>query len=184
MLPRWAVGALVAGLLCVSVVSPEENAPGSVRPLMTLHGRSSKITTQRVLRVTTEAEWEALWAEHKLGSPAPKTLPRDFEHAELDFARVMVIAVFEGEGVGCGGYTAHSVTEGPDRLTVRLLAYAYQTGFAPGILVPPTQGWGLLVLLRSRKAVVLERDIRVLIRHPPKWEKWKTFPSLRGRSGP
>src|SRR5262249_28675139 len=88
------------------------------KPLLTLYGRNSKITERKVIRVTSEQELKALWMEHKTGTPDPKVHPGDLEYAELDFGKVMVIAVFEGEATNCAGYTAHSIREDRKRITV------------------------------------------------------------------
>jgi hypothetical protein len=63
--------------------------------------------------------------EQKTGSRDPKVPPADLEYAELDFGKVMAIAVFEGEAVNCAGYTAHSISEDRERITVRLEAHKY-----------------------------------------------------------
>ena len=155
---------------------PQEKAgPPASKPVLTMYGRNSKITKRKLLRITTAEDWRSLWMEHKTGSPKPKDVPGDLEYAELDFKKVMAIAVFEGEGVNCRGYTCHSIREVEGRVRFRLEAHKYQSGFP----TPDTQAWGILVIPRSSKEVVLERDVRVLIRAPPEWKEWTRFPALQ-----
>ena len=161
------LGCLFSAALCLAA-GPEN------KPLLTLYGRNSKITETKVLRVTSEKEWKALWMKHKTGSPDPKVVPGDLEYAELDFGKVMVIAVFEGEASNCAGYTAHSIREDRKRITVRLRAHKYGSAGE----TPATQAWGILVLPRSGKEIVLERDVRSEKKGPPVWKEWKRFPPL------
>jgi hypothetical protein len=145
------------------------------KPLMSLYGRNSKITKEKLLRVTSTKEWKSLWLEHKTGRPDPKELPRDLEHVELDFEEVMVLAIFEGESSNCQGFTAHSIREDGEQIIVRVKAHNYQSG----VITPATQAWGILVLPRSDKEVVLELDVRALIDAPPEWKRWTTFPKRK-----
>jgi hypothetical protein len=161
------VGCLLSAATCLA--AGQDN-----KPLLTLYGRNSKITAMKVLRVTSEKEWKALWMEHKTGSPDPKILPGDLEYAELDFGKGMAIAVFEGEASNCAGYSAHSISEDRERITVRLRAHQYGSVGA----TPATQAWGILVLPRSGKEIVLERDVRSHKIGPPVWKEWKKFAPL------
>jgi RNA polymerase sigma factor (sigma-70 family) len=148
--------------------------PSGVKPLLTLHGRNSKIKEPKLLRITTADEWQSLWMEHKTGSAKPKEVPDDLECTELDFDKVMAIAVFEGDGHNCRGYSSHSIAQTEGRILVRLEAHTYQSlGDSPG-----TQAWGILILPRSNKEVVLQHDVRNLIADAPKWEEWTRFSAL------
>jgi hypothetical protein len=164
--------AVVLGCLFSTALCPAAGPDN--KPLLTLYGRNSKITARKVLRITSEKEWQALWMEHKTGSPNPKAPPGDLEYAELDFGKVMALAVFEGEAVNCAGYTAHSISEGRERITVRLTAHKYGSQGK----TPATQAWGILVLPRSGKEIVVERDVRSEKKGPPVWKEWQKFPPL------
>jgi hypothetical protein len=154
--------------------SDDNLATSGAKPLITLHGRNSKIRKLKLLRITTAEDWRALWMEHKTGSAKPGDVPGDLEYVELDFGQVMAVAVFEGEGINCRGYSATSITEEEGRILVRLNAHTYQSGSD----TPVTQAWGILILPRSNKEVVLEHDVRSLIAEPPKWKEWTRFPLL------
>ena len=166
-------GCLFSATTCLA-------ADNDNKPLLTLYGRNSKITEAKLLRVTSEKEWNALWMEHKTGDRDPKTLSGDLEYVELDFGNVMAIAVFEGEAVNCRGYTAHSISEDAKRITVRVMAHRY------GSLgeTPATQAWGILVLPKSGKEIVLEHDVRRQKSGPPVWKEWKKFPAIPGAKAP
>jgi hypothetical protein len=164
----------IAVLVSAPVGYPEEKVEVGTKPLFAMHGRNSKITKQKLLRITKAEEWQALWMEHKIGSAKPKDVPGDFEYSNLDYDKVMVIAVFEGEGINCRGYTSHSIREVETRVVVRVNAHTYQSG----INTPDTQAWGILVIPRSSKEVVLEHDVRGLIEAPPEWKEWARFPAL------
>jgi len=170
---------MILGVVAVILPAPEAWAQPIAdmpvaKPLLTMHGRNSKITKRKLLRITTAEDWWALWAEHKTGSPKPKDLPGNLDFAELDFEKVMAIAVFEGQGNNCRGYTSHSITEVQDRLVVRLHAHTYQSG----VDTPVTQAWGILIIPRSSKVVVLEHDVRALLDDPPEWKEWARFSAL------
>lgn len=144
------------------------------KPLLTMYGRNSKITKPRFLRITSADDWRALWLEHKTGSAKPDDLPGDLEYAELDFEKVMAIALFQGEGCNCRGFTSHAIKEDEGQVLVRLKTHWYQSGPE----TPDTQAWGILVLPRSTKEVILEHNVASTIGAPPVWEQWKRFPEL------
>jgi hypothetical protein len=165
----------MAGLLCVCTTDAEDKPKSaSIKPLMTMYGRNSKITKEKVLRVLSAKEWKDLWIEHKLGFANPKDVPRDFEFVEFDFDKIMVIAVFGGQGSNQAGYTAYSISDDGRRITIRIDANPYSTGF-PG---DETQAWGILVLPQSDKEIVLQRNAQIYKHAPPSWEKWTTFPAM------
>src|SRR5262245_13765814 len=97
---RWLV-LLAVGMVGIMDAPAQDKAePPGEKPLLTMHGRNSKITKRKLLRITTPEEWRALWMEHKTGSAKREVVPKGLEHAELDFGKVMVLAVFEGQA-GC-----------------------------------------------------------------------------------
>jgi hypothetical protein len=186
MLKTTPVGIALLLVLSTAAISSDaslakDRAP---KPIAVLHGANSKIVKERMLRVLAEKEWKDLWSEHKLGVTDKKAMPRGFEYLDFDFDKVMIIAIFAGKGCCCDGFTCHSINERRDRIVVQVHSLTYQVGIAsfPSRKVgeiPETQAWGILVLPRSNKEVVLERDVRDLIEDPPKWDKWVTFPSVK-----
>ena len=146
---------LLGGVVIVGVSegrSDDKADAFSTKPLITLHGRKSKIKKPKLVRITTAEDWRALWLEHQTGSAKPADVPEDLESADLDFEKVMVIAVFEGEGINCRGYSSHSVNVIEGRIRVRVSAHDYQSMLD----TPDTHAWGILVFPRSNKEVVLD----------------------------
>jgi hypothetical protein len=156
------VGALETG-------SQPPAGPNSVKPLTSLYGRYSKITKPKELRILSEEEWQALWQEHH----------GEGRNLDFDFNRVMVIALFQGNGSLCSGIEVDSITEERDRLVVRVRHLYFSVTLAAGVEFDiDSQAWGIFALSRSNKQVVLEKDDRVLRDSPPKWVLWKTFPAI------
>jgi hypothetical protein len=168
------------GVMAVpGIARSEERDPLAMKPLLTLYGRNSKITKHKLLRITSADEWQSLWLEHKTGSAKRANVPWDLDVAELDFEKVMVVAVFVGEGAASLGVTSHSMSEVDGRILIRLDENSYQTGVAAGMRAfTSVRGWGILVLPRTNKELVLERDVRTLIADPPKWSEWARFPAI------
>jgi hypothetical protein len=172
-----ALGTLTVMLFCdVGGRADDKAGPIGVKPLMTLYGSDSKITKSKTLRVTTTKEWDALWNEHRGDS---KT---DRFSLDLDFEKVMVIAIFGGEGFGEHYFTSQSIVEANDRITIRIDANTYQWGYSPD--AKALRPWGILVLPRSNKKLVLESDMRGLIADPPKWKEWTSFPAMPANRKP
>jgi hypothetical protein len=180
--------ASLAPLLVLLTATPPSAAPlakeQAAKPIAVLHGANSKIVKERMLRVLSEKDWKELWIEHKLGSVDKKEMPRDFEYLDFDFDKVMIIAIFQGKGCCCDGFTCHSISEDLDRIVVQVNSLSYQAGiasFPSGIVgeIPETQAWGILVLPRSNKEIVLKRVVRDRLTDPLVWEEWITFPSVK-----
>jgi hypothetical protein len=176
--------AILGMMVLIAVVpvghSQQKADPTDVKPLLVLYGRNSKIKKPKLLRITADEQWRALWMEHKTGSPKPQDVARELEYAELNFESVTAIAVFEGEGVCTVGVTPNSIKEVNGRIVVRLEANFFQTNIAHGIsdcLI--AQPWGIIVLPRSNKEIILERaDYLRSIAEPPEWKESTRFPAL------
>src|SRR5262249_1081865 len=100
----------------------------------------------------------------------------------VDFETLMVIAVFRGRGAFCSGCEVDSIDEDSGRLTLRVRENGYQTGsWADRSFLDrglSAKAWGVFVLPRSNKQIVLEGDTRQFISDQPKWVRWSTFPAL------
>jgi hypothetical protein len=152
----------------------------ALKPLVTLYGQHSKITKPKELRITSEKEWQALWWEHQ----------DDKQTMNLDFNRVMVVAVFQGDGGLCSGIEVDSIIEERDRLIVRARCVYFQLSPSPEFFKRPdaaniigSQAWGIFVMPRSNKQILLQRDDQRMINSPPKWVKWTTFPAIAHLAG-
>jgi len=154
--------------------APTGSENGRVSALVTLNGEHSKIIQEKLVRVTRADDWEALWNEHKYGSENSDKVNGGAEMLEVDFRQLMAITVFEGIGVQCRGYTADSTIESDDRITIRIKKLSYSVVGDPIV----SEAWGIFVLPKSNKEVIVEVDVRSTNAEPAKWKEWKKFPAL------
>jgi hypothetical protein len=147
-------------------LADDKDAP--VKPLISLSGRKSGVTKHGYHRLESAKAWDPLWLRHQTGKSEPgNNRPEVFQFGTVDFTRCMVIAVFQGEGINCDGYEVYSILEDKDRVLVRVQGQDFQTGPAATV----TEAWGVFVLPRSAKPVVVELDTRSLIRDSPNWTR-------------
>ena len=128
------------------------------------------------MRVVNERDWQSLWSEHQFGKS--KEAAGNDVRVEFDFSHVIVIAVFQGKGILCCGYKLDSILETKDRLTLRVRALYYQLSPTADSKHLTSSGWGVFVIPRSDKQIVLEQDVRLLVNDPPKWKKWTTISAI------
>jgi hypothetical protein len=165
---KIGVPLLVLSLIGLRATRADDKGPANAtQPLMALTGKKSKVTKGKYRRVESAEAWKALWLEHQTGSPKPREVPPDMPFVEIDFTRCMVIAVFEGKGINCAGFKAHSVTETESNLLLRVSPRGIQSG-VPGV---DTTAWAVFVLPRSTKPVVIEENVQRWKDRPPVWEK-------------
>jgi hypothetical protein len=139
-------------------------------------GADSLIREREYLRVTTMAEWAAVWQRHKGEDPDKEY---DFYYDPLglplvDFDRYMVIAIFQGSGWNRAGVVVDSINEEPDRTVLRFRDKTYQTEGSDGggqVTTP----YGFFVIPRAPKALVLEEGVRRYTNDPPEWRERITF---------
>lgn len=170
---RWsAAGAQEA-------TAPRSAAADTV-PLVGVWGAKSAIKERSYARVTNAEDWTALWLRH-VGADAAKHSP--YYNAEgvpdVDFTRCMVVAICQGERWNSAGVRVVSVSEDDERVLVRFDDRSYQTaGEGPDGGRVAATAFGLFVLPRSAKAVVLEEDVQNLIGQPPRWKERARFDAL------
>ncbi len=154
--------------------SEDKPAPAGTKPLLSMHGRFSKIKSPKVLRITNAEDWRALWLEHKTGSSKLEEMPVDLEYMDLVFEKLMAIVIFKGQGSNCNGYTLDTIGEVDGRILVRMDTLSFQSAGVPGDKYR-SQAWGIIVLPRSNRGVVLE----TCTWFPAKtWHELKRFPAL------
>jgi hypothetical protein len=169
-----AVSCLVSPWLATTKGEEKEKA---VKPLFALDGRESKNTKAGYHRIESPEAWKALWLRHNIGTEKPEKIPVTMPQAEVDFSQCMVVAVFQGKGELCDGYKVHSVLETDENITVRIQARSFAVG---GTTVPETAAWGIFVLPRSAKLLLIELDTRSEKTDPPKWTKVAEFKAGNG----
>ncbi len=175
--PGIAGAALAAAAVCLflpATRAEDSPAPRAFRPYVTWSGPESRVEKREYVRVTGAEEWRRLWARHAgmvdagglYGPPMP----------EVDFGQCMVVAVFEGGASNTRGLTAISVTEEKERIVLRYdwQSKSYQTmDTADRVIL-----YGIFVLPRSSKAVVVEEDTHTLITGDPTWKERVRFERL------
>jgi hypothetical protein len=96
---------------------------------------------------------------------------------ELDFDKVMVIAVFGGNTIG--GRYLDAMTESDQLIRLRLHDWGPQRDANDHTALP--HSWAVYVIPRSNKEVVLEKDVESNKNVPRKWKEWKTFPAITAK---
>ena len=141
-----------------------------VLPWVTWSGPNSALADASYRRISSAGEWQTLWLAHR-----GKTLLESAgEVPQIDFRQCMVVAVFQGAGFNCRGVEAVSVTETAEAVTVRFSGQYYQT-IGEGDAVRP---FGVFLLPRSTKALVLEENVQNLLGQPPVWKLRAQFDAL------
>ena len=167
--------AAAAAALLPSVLAQEAAPPAkSQKPFVTWWGPDSRITKREFIRVTDGDQWRTLWARHMdlkdaggfYGPPIP----------EIDFTQCMVVGVFEGWQTNTRGLTAVSVTEEEERVVLR---YDWQSrSYQTSEMVDRVTPFGIFVLPRSGKPLVIEVDTNGLKDRGPSWKERARFERL------
>lgn len=161
---------LSAAMISISLLSGWRAAdPPELPAPVQWMGQQSGITKARTVLVSDEATWERVFTEH---------MGKNLEHAptsqpyipEVDFRRYAVVCVFGGPMVNTSGIRMVSMTDLPDHHRLRYDAIKYQSegpdGNAAGALPTP---FGIFVIPRPVRTLVLEEDVNNLIGAPPVW---------------
>jgi hypothetical protein len=150
-------------------------AAGGFDPLVTWFGRDSAVKEQSFYRVTDDDGWLRLWEKHT-GQPAKRG---NFDQPfipKINFDKCMVVAIFKGAKVNSNGVIVLSVTEDEKRMLFRFDESTFQTfgQDARGGAVDVTP-FGIFVLPRSSKPLVLEENVQGLKDQPEKWKERARF---------
>jgi len=148
--------AILAAPACLA--AKDDVRPAAMRPLAEMSGAYSKIATRFYIAVTSEKEWNRIWAKHSGQSDA--ILSAGGTQLHVDFDRYMVLAVFQGEQPYNLGVVAQSIDEGMDKLTFRFTNkwVSAENGTPQRTAIPYTP-FGIFVLPRVLKEVVMEEAI-------------------------
>lgn len=145
-------------------------------PAVQFIGAASKIDAQRHVLVKDKESWNTLWSEHTR-SKSSLIPPTRFDAPKIDFSRYMVAGVFKGASTNSDGEVCLSVLDSPDAVRVRFRTSTFQTA---SIGAGEDQGvkatcYGMWVIEKSDKAVVLEQAIQGLKADPLRWQEVKRF---------
>jgi len=170
------VGFVLVMGVGLSSMAGDANAPEkTVMPAVQIVGHNSKITDKRFVLVQDERTWRELWSEHTgVAAAGP---PTRYEVPMVDFARYMVVGSFNGAGTNTDGQIVQSITPGDGGVRIRFETSSFQTAsFGPG----PDKGvktscFGLWVIDRTDKPIILEKARQGLKADPVRWVEVKRF---------
>lgn len=154
--------------------------PATVELLLT--DDDSQIGEQGQHLISTQDEWQALWARH-VGPDAMDPESGEVTPApEIDFDTQLIAAVFIGAGRTSFGLTLMSFTSEDETLTIRYRSRSYQTAQGGRFHPDPVDAkkdfeqryghirpYGFFVLTRSPREIVLLQDTRGMAQPDPKW---------------
>lgn len=177
------LGALTSILVLAAATMSPAPAPTAQDealppPVVTFAGHDSRIAERRFVRIRDRAAWSALWAEHR-GDAIEKNASGWPNPPLIDFERWMVVGCFRGDAWNANGEYVQSIARRGDEILVRWDAATFQTmGPEPdggGIRV---RTFGLWVVPRTDRAIVLEENVQGLIGEPPKWKEQHRFEAI------
>jgi len=172
----------IAALAATSfVLQARGDPPASSQPaLVALAGAHSRIDAREIVRVTDPDAWTALWLRHRGADPSRySAYYNEAEVPAIDFGRCMVLAVFQGSSTNSAGVDLVEVEEDDAHIVARYDDRSYQTAGTDGSGgAQAVTAWGLFVLPRSNKPLVVEENVQGLIGHPPQWKRRAEFEAL------
>ncbi len=140
-------------------------------------GPESAIEKPLYTVVRSERDWLELWATHT-GKPVKKgNMSQPLDAPLIDFDACMVVAIFQGTKWNSNGVKAVSITEESDLLRFRFDESTYQTAMAFGNPVAAkrekgsARPYGIFVLPRVNKTVVIEENVQGMKDRPAKWSE-------------
>ena len=167
-----AVIAILFMNICQPAFAQEVSQAMELTPLASWSGQRSHIEEVGYFRVTSPQDCDELWHRHA---------GKDAEVPVVDFADCMVVAIFEGRDVNHGGVVIVSMTENDHQLTLRFDTSPYQTVVPIGSNkgVQQVAPYGIFVVRRSSKALVVEQDARHhMTSDTPVWKERIRFERL------
>jgi hypothetical protein len=180
----------IAGVLACLTTVAKDPVGRKIKPCVTISGPHSDVMIRQYHRITSDEDWTRIWQEHmgktwqkrwervEQGSTDPNDLREPLTFPVIDFDNYLVIAIFHGDTRNCIALTVASIHEEEERIIFRYERVSYQTariGRDDGEKVSP---YGLFVLPRSAKPVVVEENVQNLIGQPPVWKQCITFAKL------
>ncbi len=144
-------------------------------PAVVWSGANSAIEGPAYMRITSDRQWRDLWLRHSGIKPkAHDELHNSPCIPTVDFRRFMVIAVFVGERNCTQGIRVRPAAEDAKLLRVR-----YSVQFYAHFRKDITRPYGILVLPRVSKTVIVEEMGANDAKGKPIWHKKQEFPPLK-----
>ena len=161
------VGAVIlVGLSAVTFLGKDEERQAIINPYISWSGAHSKVAETKYFKITDSKEWEKLWHRHageKSDVPA------------VNFEVCMVIAIFHGRHFNSAGIVI-TITEEGGQIRFRFDDDSYQTlGDDEKGGAVEVEDYGIFVIPRSTKPLVLEEDVQRLLDKPPIWKERARF---------
>jgi hypothetical protein len=180
---KWIVLLLAAAcgsLVCGPGIAEPGEAAGTgdskqISSPVSWWGARSRIAEPTCARITSENEWRALWLRH-IGVEAKNhdDLHNDPSIPKVDFGTHMVVAIFGGAINNTQGLYLWSATETAEQFTLRYSVQLYNN-----IRNDPTTPYGIFVLPRSEKRLVIEELGHNDSQGNPTWRRVKDLPALK-----
>lgn len=170
---------LTAAVLCGAGIQQSLRAKADdAKPGVEWVGAHSKILDKGFQRIRTQQDWEALWHRHTGEGVRFKDAVYAYP-PRIDFSRFEAIAFFRGPSTNTDGEEVVSIGEVGDALRIRFDSITYQTesfhGEDHGIACEP---FGIWVIDRTTKPIVIEENVQGLLNQPPKWKEQHRFEAL------
>jgi hypothetical protein len=170
---------LVTSLVTAAPTQEQFATPNGV--LVTFAGADSRIDKSKYVRITTAEDFQILYMRH-LGKD-PKEYDAYYNpHGvpTIDFDRCMVIAVFQGRTWNVAGVYVKTIDERDGHVVVRFDDRSYQTsGSDSGGGARSATPYGIFVLPRSDRPVILEENVQRYIGGEPEWKERARFEAVK-----
>jgi hypothetical protein len=156
------------------------------RPFLIWTGSNSKVMERGCFRITTREEWTDLWLRHT-GQSAPALYRSgQFNHwavpdgvPQVDFTRCVVVAVFQGPKSDSAGFDIAGVVDQGEATMLRLVERWSQSAASSEPTPPvPISVFGLFVLPRSNRPLVVEESVQHHLGKPLIWKEHVRFAPL------
>ena len=177
----YMTGFAACLLLCVGGAEPKADADKNIiRPIVVLSGTDSTVMKDGFYRITTKADWQKLWEQHRRGD-APIRLN---QYMTVDFEKNMVIAIFRGDCGYYGSIWPEAIKDEKDFIRVQFVISTVQLARGgKSEKVEPIQyeagSYGFFVLPRSNKPIKFEIGFKRLIADPYTWKADGELPELK-----
>lgn len=143
---------------------PEE-AGKAIEVVDEVTGAHSNITEREYQRILNRDDFAKLWQRH---TDNIKDMPK------VDFNSNMVVAIFSGKGMNNVGVGVIKIRELDDALYFYFRPICRQTAWKGD----KVESFGIFVIPRSNKKLILEQNIQNLIDGPEKWKVVKEFEAI------
>lgn len=170
---RMALGLAFATAALTGLLALADRKAGEprIRPFVTWSGPDSAVQEPFFARAKNEEEWTKIWEKHQ-GTPARRNNIQQPFIPQIDFDQCTLVAIFQGAGYNSNGVIVSEIIEEPDRIVFRYDESTYQVAFGlndkPQEL-PKVHAYGLFVLPKTSKPIVLQENRQNLKDEPAKW---------------